>query len=161
MEKRTTIIDYLGQVLSLFGFSMLFMAVTVMLVGEDTKSYVLFSLGNKGIAVGVMFQFLLLSAVIIFLKYVFFTEWLIKKMSVVKRTIMMGAVVFIISSVFFILFQWFPITLWQAWIRFFICFIICFIVSILSTAVKNYLENKKLKDGLNRLQEQWGKKDEK
>lgn len=161
METRKTIIDYLGQVLSLFGFSMLFMAVTTRLIGEDTKSYILFSLGSKGISVGVMFQFLLLSAVIIFIKYVFFTDWLIKTMSVVKRTIMMGIVVFIISSIFFILFQWFPITLWQAWIRFFICFILCFIASILITTVKNYLENKKLKDGLDRLQEQWGEKDEK
>lgn len=161
MEKRKTIIDYLEQVLCLFGFCILFMAVATGLVGERAKSYALFSLGDKGISSKIMFQFLLLSAIVIFLKYLFFTDFIIKRMSVVKRTIIMTFLVFIVSSVFLIIFGWFPITLWQAWIGFFICFAACFIVSIFITTLKNYLENKKLEDGLNRLHEQWGEKDEK
>lgn len=161
MEERKNVFDYGGQILGIFGFIMIFMAIATALCGTDCKEYALFGLSDKGVPIEIMFQFLLISIIGVFLRYVFFTDRLIKHMSLTLRIVIMATLTYLCTSLFIILFHWFPIDLWGAWIMSFISFMICLMVSLLITVTRNRLENKKLEAGLAKLQEQWRKKDEK
>ena len=101
-----------------------------------------------------MLQFLLLSAIIVTLRFLFFTDGLIKNVPLAIRTIIMFALV-ISCMVFFIYwFGWFPINMWQPWVMFLLCFGICAGVSTLVTIWKEKLENKMLEDALQRLKQE-------
>lgn len=156
MEERKTIFDYLMQVMVIFGFSMMAMMCFTMLFGESAKEIsALFSLGDKGLSVEIMAQFLGLSAIVVLLQYLFFTDRLIKKMSEVMRCICMVILILLIMSLFIIIFQWFPVDMWQPWVLFILCFIICFAVSTFLAILKTKLENKRLEQGLENMKRQW------
>ena len=83
MEERKTIFDYLGQIFMIFGITIAILNVFCILFGEDAKEFsTMFSLGNQGISVPIMFQFLIISAIIVTLRFIFFTDVWIKNMSV-------------------------------------------------------------------------------
>ena len=59
MEERKTVFDYMGQILMIFGFTILMLLVFSLLFGESAKGYSdLFSFGKEGIGVDTMIQFL-------------------------------------------------------------------------------------------------------
>ena len=154
MEERRTIFDFGNQVFCTFGFSMVAMAVFSSLVGNSAEEIsTLFALGNKGIPIGVVWQFLALNIVIACLRSFFFSERIIANMSILKRTLcMLGGV--ILAVVFLVYFcGWFPFDVWQAWLAFFISFGICFIVSLFIMKWKEKLENRKMEEGLRRAKE--------
>lgn len=161
MEERKHILDYGAQVLMIWGFAMLCMLLFICLFGEAGKEISnLFTLGREGISVAVMLEFLLLSIVIVGLRYFFFTDRFLKKPTVMIRTFGMIFSILIVISGFIFLFGWFPVTMWQPWVMFFLCFLICFIGSMLVSTWKNSQENKKLEAGLARLKAQWEEENE-
>lgn len=162
MEEKKTFFDYIGQVFCCFGFTMICMAVLTVLFGEDAKGIsTMFALSNKGIPVEIMAQYLLLSALIVFARFFFFTDMFLKKGSIVLRTIGMLLVVVSLIACFIYLFDWFPVHMWQPWVMFFICFFICFGISLAVTILKERIENKKMEEGLKKLQKQWEVQDKK
>ena len=76
------------------------------------------------------------------------------------RTVITIFAVLIVSSLFVILFRWFPINDWQYWRIFIFCFILCSVVSVMITMINDRLENKKLEQGLEKLQRKWEEEDE-
>lgn len=149
MEERKTIFDYLGQVFTIFGFSILVLIVMCTMVGEDAKGYsTLFDLGAEGLTIATMLQFLLAAVTNTLLRILFFTDIVIKKMSLAVRTgCMFGSVIFSIL-IFNMLFGWFPISDWLAWLSFFVCFGVCTITATRISIVKEKLENRKLEEAL-------------
>ncbi len=161
MEEKKTIFDYLAQVMIVFGFSMLIMNVFCLAFGNSAKGLsAMFELGNQGIPVKIAFEFLCLSALITSIRFIFFTDILIKKMPVRTRTICMLASVVIIIAAFIIIFDWFPVDMWQSWAMFFICFGISFIGSYFVMTIKEKTENRKMKEALERLKEKEKTKNE-
>lgn len=161
MEEKKTIFDYIGQVFCIFGFNMACMFCFTKLFGESAKEIsALFSLGNKGIPANTMLQFFGISIFIVFFRYLFFTDTMIKNLSLVNRTIFMILSILLVMIIANVLFSWFPVNYWAAWIMFLICFFICFIVSVKITMIKEKIENKKLADGLAKMQREWENKDE-
>ena len=162
MEEKKTIFDYLARVMCIFGFSILFMAVLIKIFGSEIPvgEKIFFLQGNESLPIYIIFQFFLLAIVTTVLGYLIMTDWLIKSVNVVIRTIIMVFCVLGVSSLFVILFKWFPINQWKCWRIFIICFIICSIFSVGITVVKDKLENKRLAQGLEKLQREWGKEDE-
>lgn len=149
MEERKTFLDYLAQVLICFGFSMLCMLVFTVLFGESAKELsAFFVLGKEGIPVAVMAEFLVLDALIIFLRYIFFTDRLIKRMGIAARTACMLALTVALIALFIVLFDWFPVDMWVPWAMFFLCFLVCFAASLGVSVLKSRLENRRLEEAL-------------
>lgn len=157
MNERKTIFDYLAQVMCIFGFAILFMAVVIRILGNNVseRESIFFLQGNLSVPINIIFQLFLLSIVITLLDYLTMTDCIIKKLSVIKRTILMVLSILGASSLFIVVFNWFPIDKWKCWSVFLICFMICFIVSVAVTMIKDNLENKKLEEGLVKFQRKW------
>lgn len=161
MEEKKTIFDYLAQVLIIFGFSMLILNVFCILFGDSAQSLSsMFALGSRGVPAEIAFQYLAISALIAGLRFLFFSERLIKKMPVPLRTVCMLGSVLLVTAAFIIRFQWFPANLWIAWAMFFACFLLSFVCSYLMMLLKEKIENQKLKEALDRLKEKETSNDE-
>lgn len=154
MKEKRTIWDYLAQVMIVFGFSMLVMNVFCLIFGESAKDFSpLFGLGNQGIPVLIAFQFLCVSALNVGVRFVFFTDILIKKMPIWLRTICILTAILIIIAAFIIVFHWFPVNMWQPWTMFFVCFGVSSLGSYLVMTVKEKAENRQMEEALRRLKE--------
>lgn len=152
MKEKMTIWDYLAQVMIVFGFSMLVMNLFCLIFGESAKDFsALFGLGNQGLPVMIAFQFLCISALNVGVRFVFFTDILIKKMPIWLRTICMLTAILIIIAAFIIVFHWFPLNMWQPWAMFFVCFGVSSLGSYLVMTIKEKAENRKMEEALRRL----------
>ena len=152
MEKRGTIYDYFAQVLQSFGFVILCMNVFCLIFGESAKEFsTMFALGGKGVPVETAFQYLLLSALLVGLRYFYFTDVVIKKVSIAARTVGMFVSIVLIIVWFIWGFGWFPVDMWEPWVGFGICFVISVSVSVIVSVHKERLGNKKLEEALERL----------
>ena len=161
MDEKKTIFNYLAQVMIVFGFAMLVMNIFCLVFGNSAKDFSsMFELGSQGIPAKIAFQFLLVSALIIGLRSIFFTDMLIKKMPIWLRTICMLVSVVIIIAAFIIAFHWFPVNMWQPWAMFFICFGISFLGSYFIMAIKEKEENRQMEEALRRLKEKEKKQNE-
>lgn len=154
MEEKRTILDYLAQVLTIFGFTILTIAIFCLVFGNSAKDFsTMFELGSQGISINTIFQFLLVSVLITGVRFIFFTDTFIKKMPVWLRTICMSTVIVIIIAVFIIVFHWFPVNMWKPWVMFFISFGISFLGSYFVTKIKEDIENRRMDEALRRLKE--------
>ncbi len=159
MEKKKTVFDYLAQVFTIFGFAMMVMNVFCLVFGDSAKEFsAMYELGSQGIPVNIAFQFFCVSILIVSVRFVFFTDGIIKKMPVWLRTINMLAAIVIIIAAFVIVFHWFPTDLWQPWVMFFVCFGLSFLGSYFVMRIKENTENKKMEEALRRLKEKGDKK---
>lgn len=154
MEERKTIFDYIGQVFMIFGFTMLILVAFCLLFGESAKGYsTMFSFGKEGIGVETMLQFLLASIFTVTLRWLFFTDTLIKDMTVVFRAVGMVLSEVLIIIVLILIFGWFPAKEWLPWLMFFLSFALCFAVSVTVTVFRERMENKRMEEALERLRE--------
>lgn len=152
MEEKKSIFDYLTQVLMTFGFAILMINVFCLFVGNSAKGFsAMFELGNQGIPVNITFQFLCISILLTGVRFLFFTDILIKEMSIRLRTIGMLTAIVMIIAAFIIVFHWFPVTMWQPWIMFFICFGISFLGSYFVMILKEKTDNKRMAEALRQL----------
>ena len=79
MEEKRSILDYLAQVLLIFGFTMAVINLFCLTFGASAKGFsAMFALGNEGIPVEVVFQFFMIAIFIVALRFVFFTDALIR-----------------------------------------------------------------------------------
>lgn len=155
MEEKKTIFDYIGQVFLLFGIIIGILNIFCVLVGEDAKAIsTMFALGSNGLSVQTTLQFFLVSVCIVIAKYIFFTDRVIKKMSMVIRAVSMVSVVLIIILIFILICGWFPVDMWQPWLMFFLCFGVSFAVSMAVMILKERMENRKMEEALARLKEE-------
>ncbi len=157
MNEKKTILNYIAQVFCLFGFTMIIMMSFSALFGETAKNYSkLFTAGEAGVPVAIMAQFLSLSVINVFIRYLFLTNRLIKEMSLWIRVSLTVFTVLLTIILFIVIFEWFPIYMWQPWALFIGSFLVCFMIGTFVTTVQNKIENKKLAEGLAKLKEQWG-----
>lgn len=155
MEERKTVFDYLGQIFMIYGITITVLNIFCLLFGESAKELsTMFSLGSNGLRVSTMAQFLGVSVIVVVLRFVFFTDVVIKNMSVAVRTICMVILVLLTISIFILIFDWFPVHMWQPWAMFFLCFGICFIISMAVTVVKEKAENRKMEEALKRIKQE-------
>lgn len=158
MEEKRTLFDYLAQVLIIFGFATLVLNSFCLIFGDSAKELsAIFRLGRQGIPVEIMFQFLCISALITGARLLFFTDILIKKMSLGLRTTSMLTVVVAVIAVFVLLFHWFPANMWEPWLLFLICFGVSFLGSCFVMTMKERTENRRMEEALRRLKEKEGR----
>lgn len=158
MENKKTVFDFLGQVLITFGITMNLLAVLCWITGEAVRLEgvsSMFRLGSAGIPLDTMAQFFAASFLITGIQYITRSEWLAKRIPVFVRILSMVFGVIVIIVVFTLIFDWFPVNMWQAWAGFLISFGVCFIASVLLMRLKLKLEDRKLEEGLSRLKKEW------
>ena len=154
MDEKKTIFDYLAQVMIIFGFAILVLNIFCLVFGNDAKDIsAIFKLGDQGIPVGITLQFLCVSFLITGVRFVFFTDVIIQKMPIWLRTICMLTIIVIIIAAFIILFNWFPVNMWQPWAMFFVCFGLSFLGTYTVVTVQEKIENKRMEEALQRLKE--------
>lgn len=154
MQKKETIFDYFVQIGMIFGFTIICLNIFCLLFGEIAKEdSTMFAFGREGLSVATMLQFFAMAVIITTLKFLFFTDALIKKASVTVRTVAMFASVLLLIVVFAVCFGWFPVTMWQAWAMFFLCFGISVAASTIICVLKEKSENRKLEEALERLKQ--------
>lgn len=152
MEEKRSLIDYLAQVMITFGVSMLLLNILCIIFGESAQEIsAIFGLGSQGIPVAIVFQYLIISVLIVALRILFFTDCLIKRMPMLTRLVCMLISVVAVIVAFIIMFDWFPVDHWRPWIMFLISFGVSFLVSCLVMKWKEKSENRKLEEGLRRL----------
>lgn len=157
MEKKKTVFDYLAQVLTIFGFSMLLLNIFCLAFGSSAQNIsTMFALGSRGIPAKTVFQFLCLSILIVGARFIFFTDSIIKRMSIRCRTICMLTAVIIIITTFVAAFHWFPVNTWQPWAMFLLCFGLSFLGSYFVMTMKEKTENRRMEEALRRLKEREG-----
>lgn len=152
MLKKSTIFDYLTNVMVIWGISILSLSLFCFLFGESAREYsTIFELGNAGLSVTTLIQFLCLAVVISALRWTFFTDVLIKKLSILVRSILMFASVIATVGVFAAVCKWFPVNQVLPWVMFFVSFTVCALVSVAVSVLKEKGENKKMQEALERL----------
>ncbi|MCI8746174.1 MAG: hypothetical protein HFI25_10960 [Lachnospiraceae bacterium] len=157
MEEKRSILDYLAQVLLIFGFAMVMINLFCLAFGASAEEFsAMFSLGDKGIPVNVVFQFLTVSLLITALRFVFFTDTFIRKMTLWLRSLCLFTGIVIVISAFIIAFRWFPVGMWQSWAMFFACFGLSALGSYLVMNLKKKDENRRMEKALERLKAEEG-----
>lgn len=149
VKPRKTIFDFLAHVMIVYGFITLVLNIFTGIVGYGARGYSsVFSLEESGIAVSTSFQFLAFSAVIVLLRYLFFTDLVIRRMALWLRRLLLFACVTAAVALFSYLFGWFPVSEWQAWGMFYLFFGVSFLISSLVMSWKEKLENRQLQKAL-------------
>lgn len=149
MDRPKTIFEYLSQALMTFGFTIaIFIPLTLLLGNIAQEESSLFSLGSQGLSASSLSQLFLLSICVTLLRFLFFTEKIIRKASLVSRTVAMISSTVILIILFVVVFRWFPASLPIAWLSFGVSFLVCFVLSWLLSSYKEKLENKKMAEAL-------------
>ncbi len=155
MKENQTVFDYLGLTMIMFGFTMAVLNIFCIFFGDSAVGYSsIFELGSRGITVKTAAQFLGVCAIISGMRFMFFSDIIIKKMPIGLRTACMLIGVIIVITVFTAVFKWFPVNDRKPWIMFFICFGISFLGSWLIMIAKEKAENKKMAEALRKLKEE-------
>lgn len=162
MEDRKTIFHYIGNVFMIFGITTLILNLFCLMFGEDAKELsTIFSLGREGLSCYTMLEFLLTSVCTVFLRFLFFTDAVIKNMTLIARTICMVLSELFICACFILVCGWFPVNEWLPWGMFFLSFTVCFVVSAVCAALNERMENKKMQEALEQIKkyEKWEEPD--
>lgn len=155
MLKKNTIFDYLINVITVFGISIMSICLFCFLFGENAKEVSsIFRLGNTGISISTIIEFLILSIIISGLRWLFFTNLIIKNLSITSRCAFMFGSVIAVVGIFAATFKWFPVNMVMPWVMFFICFFSCALISVWISLVKEKSDNKKIEEALNKLKEE-------
>lgn len=152
MEEKKTIFDYAAQALMIFGLMIVFLSVCSYFAGAEGKAVSsLFSLGAQGMSMGSLAQLFALSVITTFIRGIFCSGGVFKKMSATARTIAMVISCIAVIVVFVILFDWFPSGEILPWLYFALSFGVCFTVSFMLTLSKQKRENQAMAEALERL----------
>lgn len=155
MIKKNTIFDFMINVMVVFAISIISICIFTFLFGEDAKGVSsVFSLGEKGIPLSTVIQFLVMAFMITMLRWIFFTDRLIKTLSMTFRIILMFITVIIMIAIFAAIFQWFPVNMIKPWIMFYICFVVYSTISVIISGLKEKRDNEKLQEALDTLKQE-------
>ena len=155
MKRKEDVFRYLGQILLVYGLTVLFISVFAFFIGEDARSFSSFyELGNQGLTLKTLAQILLMSVLIVTLRFILFMDGLICRISLTIRTMLMFFFVILMIALFAFWFGWFPVNMLEAWGAFLACFAVCAFASAHIMAWKTDRENKEMEEALKRLKEE-------
>ena len=152
MDERKTVFDYIKHLFTTYGIMVLIFFVTNLIIGDEARSVsTLFALGSSGLSSATLIQLLLLALIATVAQNVFLSDILIKNMPLIVRNILFFLTVMLASTLFIILFGWFPVGDAVAWIGFVVCFAFCTAISAVIMRLEENAENKKMQEALNKL----------
>lgn len=152
MDKKKLVREYIEEVFMIYGIMIMILNLLCLIFGESAKGISqLFVFGSSGLSVAIMLQFFCIATVSVVLDYLFLTDKLIKNMSLLLRIICMMSCFLVIIISFIILFDWFPINMWEPWVLFGLSFGISFVVGCVLNVRKERMENEKMARALEEL----------
>ena len=152
MEDNKTIFNYIGELFATYGIIMLMFVILNLTLGDIAKGFTsFFEYGSGSFSTNTMLQLFLLSLIICIARNLFLTDKWIKSMSILARNLAFFISVTITIIVFIILFAWFPVDLWPAWIGFIVSFAVCSAAGVLISKLKERADNKKMAQALERF----------
>ncbi len=155
MEEKKTFFDYLAYAFMIFGVTILILTVLALVCGEEAKEVsTIFALGDGGIPLSTILQFFLTSILTTMVNIAFFSERLIKKIPLWCRTVGMLLAEVAMIILFVVVFDWFPVDMWEPWVMFSLSFGLCFCISVGITVLKEKLENQKMEAALERVKKE-------
>ncbi|NLZ70257.1 MAG: hypothetical protein GX907_02865 [Clostridiaceae bacterium] len=151
MEKQKTFFNYIADVFVIYGVIVFVYALLSLIIGDYISDYSsLFRLGSGGLSIATLLQLLLLAIIINIVKITFLTDRWIKNAPIFLRNLLFFLTIFGATAVLIVLFDWFPIHNWKAWVGFFLSYTISTIVSTLITRLKERAENNKMQAALDK-----------
>lgn len=155
MEKNKTIFNYLTNVFALYGVIVSIYVLLSIIIGDYIGGYSsLFRLGSKGLSIPTLLQLLLLAVIINIAQNIFLTNKLIKNMPILSRNLLFFITIMILAALLIILFDWFPVNNFKAWIGFCVSYTISVSISVVITWLKERAENNKLQEALDKYNKQ-------
>lgn len=152
MDSKKNILDYAAQALMIFGLTVASIALCSYFAGDKGREISsLFALGSQGLTLSTLLQIMALAIFITFARFLFFSDGVIKNMSVGARTAGMLISCIAIIVTFILLFDWFPKGQLWPWICFAVSFSLCFTVSYILTIKNERQENRKMAQALEKL----------
>jgi len=129
-------------------FSLAIIAITIagILVGfndQDMRGVSTFFAFNGGLQYGTILQTAGFSLIIAFFSVLLFSEHIQIKIRFPSRGFLLLLVTLLTTSIFAVVFKWFPSNNIQGWIGFVLCTVGCFVFSFALTSLKLKLEGKK------------------
>lgn len=132
------------NVITTFAYSIIAIFVIGAIIGDLGKEAGgLFSLGREGLSYRSIFQVFICSIVIGSLRTLVLSDLVLKKMLFLWRLILLLLLALVGVSFLSVIFRWFPVEEWEAWIAFMLTFTACFIISSAVMITKTRMDDKK------------------
>lgn len=155
MKKKHTFFNYLNQVFMIYGISNIILNIFALIFGNQAQDMsTLFILGNKGISVQTCFQFLIAMALIVGIEFLFTSDFMIKRISMIIRIILLFTLSMGVTISFTLIFGWFPVNEPLPWIMFILSFILSTGISAAVSTAYERSENKKMAEALKKYKEE-------
>jgi len=144
--RAALVIEFARMFGAIFSLSIIAITIAGMLIGlydqnmRDVSS--LFALGN-GLPYSTVLQIAGFALIIAFFSVLLFSEYLQTRIRFLFRGFLLLLVTLVTTSIFALVFNWFPSSDIRAWLSFVLCTIGCFAVSFALTLLKLKLEGKK------------------
>jgi hypothetical protein len=146
-KYRTALaIEFVRRFTVVFSLSIIAITIAGMLImfyGQDMRGLSTLFMLNSGLQYNTILQVAGFSLIISFFSVLLFSEHIQTKINFLFRGLLLLFITLITTSVFAIIFNWFPHNNIQGWISFALCTIACFAVSFTLTLLKLKLEGKK------------------
>lgn len=144
LEQNRGKVGFFNRFFMIFTVSILAFSVAGYLDGESGGTFTsLYRLGSAGLTYEAIAQLLFTSLMISVIVEIFFSERFFKDMMIITRTVWMLICITIGMVICIVMFDWFPVDMWQGWVGFFVSFGLCFTVSTLIMVLKTRAETKK------------------
>lgn len=154
MEDKKHFLLYVEQVFMILGASLLALTLISTLLGDEARGYsTMFALGSEGIPLYTVGEYLLSSVCVTALRFVYFTDTIIKSWSMTGRTVGMLVSVIGLSGGLAWLFGWFPVDDPKCWLAFLVSFGVCFLISAALSVRREKAENRQLEEALRHMKE--------
>lgn len=154
MLQKRSIYDFMANVMMIYGIAVASLTVFCAIFGKDAmKMSTMFRLGNEGLALYTLGEMFLLAVAVSAAQWLFFTDLVIKNVSITVRTVLMFSSIIAAIALAVILFGWFPVNEILPWVLFLVCFTFYAAVSVYMSVLKEKNENKKMQEALDRLKE--------
>ncbi len=150
MKKRLVL--FIESLLKIFAVIILIFTIATVLIGKEAEQFPnLFMSGNNGIAIKTFFQLFAFSFFICVLRFVFFTDVLLKKTDLILRNVFFFVLTIVVFVIIALICHWVP-NKPLIWILVLASYSVSTVISILITNFFTKKENEKLNDALAKLQ---------
>ncbi|MCL2719327.1 MAG: hypothetical protein FWE14_11170 [Lachnospiraceae bacterium] len=157
-REKSLFSKYIDLVLITFAVSIFVLTTVAWLMDESLQEYGgAMSLAGVGVSYVTMLQFLAFSFVSAGIVFVF--TYCFEKMPVVWRFILQLILISGVIILCIIVFKWFPLEMWEAWVSFIITYGITSSLSTVLIVIKNRMEDKIYQKKLLEYKENYNKKE--
>ncbi len=154
MEEKKTKFNYLSELFTTFGVMVVIFACHIMLLGDLAHGYsTIFDYGREAFGISTLVQLFALAVIICAGRNLFFTDVLIKNLSMIARSSLFFVMIMVTIMLFVIFFGWFPVGDIYAWVGFLISFAICSVAAVLISRAREKTENEKMNSALEKYKD--------